>query len=73
MHLADEVIALRLGSPELITIREAALKGDQSALKKYLYFSALCAIRTDAYIPAKDKMIVFKKLVDADMIEVNLG
>ena len=73
MTLAEEIISLKLGSPELNAIRDAATKGDLDALKKYLYFGALQAIRADRFIPADKKIKVFQKLLDADLVEVKLG
>lgn len=73
MTLADEIIKLRSGSPELETVRATAVSGDPVALKKYLYFCALRNIRADRFIPPKKKLAMFRKMVDADVVEVSLG
>jgi len=72
MELADEVIALKFGSPELDALRDRARHGEPAALKSYVYFCAWRGICSDDYIPATAKASVFRKLVDADLISVAL-
>lgn len=73
MSLADEVLALQFGTPQLDALREAAKAGDAGALRTYVYWCAWQGIRNDAYIPNPKKAEVFRKLADEDLIEVTLG
>lgn len=73
MSLADEILALQFGTPQLDALREAATKGDPDALQRYVYWCAWQGIRKDDYIPVTKKADVFRKLADADLIEINLG
>ncbi len=71
--LADEVIALQFGTPELEAIRDAAAKGDPSALKTYVYFAAWQGIKADKYIPPTMKTEVFRRFADMDLIHVSFA
>ena len=73
MSLADEVIKLRLGTPEFNALRKAATEGKADALKKYVYWCAWRGIRADVFIPPQKKAAVFRALVQADKFEVILG
>lgn len=73
MDLYREVIALKPGSEEIESLRNAVRNGDKDAAKKYVYWCALENIRRDRYVPPKKKLPLFKELVQADLIEVSLG
>lgn len=71
--LADEVIALQYGTPELEKIRDAASQGDPAALKVYVYFCAWQGIRADKFIPPTMKTEVFRRFADMDLLTVSFA
>ncbi len=67
-----EITSLRFGGASLEAIRAQAKAGNQEALKRYVYFSAWQAIRSDRNIPQKKKVPLLRELLEKDPIEVQL-
>lgn len=72
MSYVDDILTIRIGTPEFHELRKQASEGRADALKKYVYWCAWRSIRSDIYIPKEKKYQVFKGLVKFDAIEVKL-
>lgn len=73
MKFADEIMALEFGQPRFEALRACAKVGQKDAIRKYVYFCAWRGILGDKFIPAYQKATLFRKLVEADLIEVKFG
>jgi hypothetical protein len=65
-----EITSLRFGGEPLEAIRAQAKAGNQDALKRFVYFSAWQAIKSDKAIPLKKKTPLLRELLERDPIEV---
>lgn len=72
MELYHEVLSLKPGSEELLKLRDSVVRGDLKAAKVYVYFCALQSIRADNTIPKEEELPLFRQLVEADLISVDL-
>ncbi len=73
MTLFQEVIRLKSTGPELMDVRDKALRGDPAALKVYVYYGVLQTIRRDKDIPENKKLPTFRSLCKADLVQVCYG
>ena len=54
-----EITSLRFGGEPLEAIRAQAKAGNQDALKRFVYFSAWQAIRSDGNIPQRKRFLSY--------------
>jgi hypothetical protein len=70
---ANDIIKLRAGSDELNGIRTRAIAGDEHAAKTYVYWCAYQQIRQDTFLSARQRRTLFKNMVAADAIDVEVS